>query len=148
MILGGASRRVSGGVAPLKRCVGAAVRYSFCGWLYVVVAFEGRGLGRCDVCGLAWRLRYFFIVCDACMTHMTSNLLGLNKSILCVARMSGMSSFQYVKVHGGVGRCILCAAGCGQYPMFFFDSVLMMYGHHVYRVSLGKVGVCACWCFT
>jgi len=61
MILDGASRRVFAGVASLKRCVGAAVRYSFCRCLYVVVAFDARGLGRCDACGLAWRLRYFLV---------------------------------------------------------------------------------------
>ena len=47
----------------------------------------------------------FFIVCDASMTHLTGNLLGLNKSILCVARVSGMLSFEYVNVHGGVAFC-------------------------------------------
>jgi len=47
----------------------------------------------------------FFSVCDACMTHLTSNILRLNKSILCVARVSGMLSFEYVNVHGGVAFC-------------------------------------------
>ncbi len=39
------------------------------------------------------------------MTHLTSNILRLNKSILCVARVSGMLSLEYVNVHGGVAFC-------------------------------------------